>query len=70
MISLRDLMRTWERVNGVKWSVRRTAFEEDTVIGMERAGTFAFVSEDGYEDGDPGIVHAEVVSRSFLSFIL
>jgi hypothetical protein len=69
IISLRGLTRTWKRVNGVKWSVRRTAFEDDAVIGMERAGTFAFVNEYGYEGRDPEIVHAKVASRSFLSFI-
>jgi hypothetical protein len=69
MISLCGLTGTWERVNGVKWSVRRTAFEE-AAIGMEHAGTRGFVNEDGYEGEDLEIVYAKVVSRSFLSFIL
>ena len=40
-------MRTWEIVNGVKWSVRRTTFEKDAAICMKRAKTFAFVNEYG-----------------------
>jgi hypothetical protein len=63
VISLGDLTRTWERVNGVRWSVRRTTF---AAIGMKRAKTFAFVGECGH---DSEVVHAKDVSRSSLSFI-
>ena len=65
MICLGDVMKVWERVNGVKASVRRTTFEEDAALDMERAETFAFVNEYGYDGGDPEIVHAQDVSGPF-----
>lgn len=62
MICLRDVLKVWERVNDVKASVRRTSFEEDAALDMERAETFAVVNEYGYDGGDPEIVHAKDVS--------
>lgn len=61
MICLRDVLRIWSRVNGVKASFGRTTFEEDAALDMERAETFAFANEHGYDGGDPEIVHAKDV---------
>lgn len=61
-ICLRDVLEIWSRVNGVKACVRKTGFEEEAALDMERAGTFAFVSEHGYGGGDPEIVYARYVS--------
>jgi hypothetical protein len=53
----------WSSVNGVKACVRRTTFDEEAAaLDMERAETFAFVNEYGYDGGDPDIVHAKDVS--------
>ena len=65
MICLGDVMKIWGRFNGVKATVRRTTFEEDAALDMERAETFAFVNEYGYDGGDPEIVHAKDVSTTF-----
>jgi hypothetical protein len=69
MICLGDVLKAWGRVNGVKASVRRITFEEDAALDMERAETFAFVNEYGYDGGDPEIVHAKDVSGPFVPWM-
>ena len=70
MICLRDVLRIWSRVNGVKASFRRTTFEEDAALDMERAEAFAFVNKYGYDGGDPEIVHAKDVCGTPFHFPL
>ena len=65
MICPDDVVKIWGRFNGVKATVRRTTFEEDAALDRERAETFAFVSEYGYDGEEPEIAHAKDVSRTF-----
>lgn len=65
MICLGGLMKIWGRFDGVKTIVRRSTFEEDAALDMERTETFAFVNEYGYDGGDLEIVHAKDVSSTF-----